>query len=93
MQHLYKYNLKFNFPITIYSLFYSLLLTLLLHKQSLLEDAFDNDYFAIVMVRKDFNALSLIISTDLVAYVSGQSLEWGPWWTMAHVSGLRLSSS
>ena len=43
------------------------------------------------MFDKGFDALSLILPSDLVSYVFGDSPEWEkPWWTVKHVSRLRI---
>ena len=62
-----------------------------LHKQTLLDNpwrSIKNKYEHLVF-DKGFDALSLILPSDIVSYASGDSLAWGkPWWIVKHVSRL-----
>ena len=43
------------------------------------------------MLNKGFDVLSLIPPSDIVSYVLGDLPAWGkPWWTVKHVSRLRI---
>ena len=49
------------------------------------------DKYERVVFEEGFDALTLIPPSDIEKYVSGELPVWGrPWWTVKHVSRLRI---